>query len=165
MGRSAVAVVASRAGNPAAGGSAEQDAGAQLKSLRKQLGYGRRFRPSRNHLIVLVIIVIGAWVVVGFGRTITSMNAAMDTQAALTSETQALRAQLDAGERELILVQTNGFQALEARAFGLGAPGEVAFGLETDAPPAPVVVPLGSTGTAAVANAPLEAWLNLLFGD
>ncbi len=165
MGRSAVAALTSRTLNPPARSSPDTDAGAQLSSLRKQLGYGRRFRPGRNHLALLAIIVIGAWVVVGFGRTITSMNAAMDRQAALTTENQALSAQLQAGERELDLVQTDGFQALQARGFGIGAPGEVAFALEGGAPEPPQVVPLGSTGTAAEANAPLEAWLRLLFGD
>ncbi len=165
MGRSAVAVVDSRALNPATGGASDADAGTQLSSLRKQLGYGRRLRPGRNHLALLAIVVIGAWVVVGFGRTITSMNAATDRQAALTAETQLLNAQLAAGERELELVQTNGFQAIQARSYGLGAPGELAFSLAADAGPAPHVVPLGESGTAAEAGSPLEAWLKLLFGD
>ena len=116
-------------------------------------------------MVLLVVVVISAWVVVGFGRTITSMNAAVDRQAALTAENQMLSAQLDAGERELDLVQTDGFQSLQARAFGIGAPGEVAFSLETDAPAAPQIVPLGSSGTASDSKAPLEAWLKLLFGD
>jgi len=158
-------VLPSRALNPAARGTAEADSATQLSSLRKQLGYGRRFRPGRNHLALLAIVVIGAWVVVGFGRTITSMNAATDRQAALTAETRLLNAQLDAGERELDLVQTDGFQALQARAFGIGTTGEIAFSLATDAPPAPHIVPLGEAGTAAEANSPLEAWLRLLFGD
>ena len=160
-----MALDAARALNPSAGGATDTDAAAQLSSLRKQLGYNRKFRPGRNHIVLLAIIVIGAWVVVGFGRTITSMNAAVDRQAALTAENQTLNAQLTAGERELVLVQTDGFQALQARAFGIGRPGEIAFSLETDAPPAPEVVPLGSIGTAAESNAPLESWLRLLFGD
>ena len=165
MGRSAVAVVDSRALSPATGGASDVDAGNQLSSLRRQLGYGRRLRPGRNHLALLVIVVVGAWVIVGFGRTITSMNAATDRQAALTAETQQLYAALAAGERELELVQTDGYQAQQARADGLGAPGEIAFSLPTDAPPAPHVVPLGEAGAAAEAASPLEAWLKLLFGD
>lgn len=165
MGRAAVAVLGSRALNPAARGGSAADSGTQLSSLRKQLGYGRRFRPGRNHLALLAIIVVGAWVVVGFGRTITSMNAATDRQAALTAETRVLNAQLDAGERELDLVQTDGFQALQARAYGIGTPGEISFSLETDVPPAPHIVPLGEAGTSAQAGSPLEAWLGLLFGD
>ena len=165
MGRAAVVVLGSKALNPAARGGSDANAGAQISSLRKQLGYGRRFRPGRNHLGLLAIVVVGAWVVVGFGRTITSMNAATDRQAALTAETIVLNAQLDAGERELELVQTDGFQALQARAYGIGTPSEISFSLPTDAPPAPHIVPLGETGTAAKAGSPLEAWLRLLFGD
>jgi cell division protein FtsB len=164
MGRSAVAVLASRAINPAAPDPSHANSGAQISSLRKQLGYGRRFRPGRSHLALLAIVVVGAWVVVGFGRTITSMNAATDRQAALTVETQQLNAQLDAGERELELVQTDGFQAQQARAYGIGRPGEIAFALSADAPPAPHIVPLGEATTAAEAGSPLEAWLLLLFG-
>jgi hypothetical protein len=115
--------------------------------------------------VLLAVVVIGVWVVVGFGRTITSMNAAMDRQAVLTAETQSLAARLEAGERELDLVQTNGFQALQARAFGIGAPGEIAFALEPGAPQASLIVPLGSAGTAGEAKSPVEAWLRLLFGD
>ena len=165
MGRSAVAVLASRGLNPAVRGGSSTDSANQLSSLRKQLGYGRRLRPGRNHLALLAIVVVGAWVVVGFGRTITSMNAATDQQAALTAETQLLNSQLVAGERELDLVQTDGFQALQARAFGMGKPGEVAFSLSADAPPAAHIVPLGEAGTSAQAGSPLEAWLRLLFGD
>ena len=160
-----MAVVDSRALNPAARGGSDTSSGAQISSLRKQLGYGRRMRPGRNHLALIAIVVVGAWVVVGFGRTITSMNAATDRQAALTAETQVLNAQLVAAERELNLVQTDGYQALQARAFGMGHPGEIAFSLSTDAPPAPHVVPLGEAGTAAEPGSPLEAWLRLLFGD
>jgi cell division protein FtsB len=160
-----VAALPSKSLDPAARGSADSASAAQLSSLRRQLGYNRKFRPGRNHVVLIAIIVIGAWVVVGFGRTITSMNAALDRQSALTAENQALSAQLTAGERELILVQTDEFQALQARAFGIGRPGEIAFSLETDAPAAPPVVPLGSTGTDSQANAPLEDWLKLLFGD
>ena len=162
-----MAFVEARALNPTARrtANADADAGARLTSLRSQLGYGRRLRPGRNHLVLLALVVISAWVVVGFGRTITSMNAAVDRQAALTAENQTLAAQLAAGERELDLVQTDGYQALQARAFGIGAPGEVAFSLDADAPPASQIVPLGSTGTASDSKAPLEAWLKLLFGD
>ena len=122
-----MAFVEARALNPSAARAPDADAGAQLSSLRSQLGYGRRFRPGRNHLVLLIVIVIGAWVVVGFGRTITSMNAAMDRQQVLTTETQALAAQLEVGNASSSLVQTDGFQALQARAFGIGAPGEIAF--------------------------------------
>jgi hypothetical protein len=153
MGRASVAVLDSRA-----------EAGAQLTSLRSQLGYGRRFRPGRT-LGLIALLVVGVWVVVSFGRTITSLNDATDREAILQSETAALTAQLEAGHRELELVQTDAFQALQARAFGIGRPGEIAFSLESDAPSPEHITPLGSAGQQGAPQTPLDAWLRLLFGE
>lgn len=138
---------------------------AQLATLGRQLGYGRRFRPSRSHVGLIILVVIGFWMVLGFARTITQLNAATEHQLTLSAETAALTAQVEAGHRELDLVQTDGFQALQARAFGIGAPGEVAFSLESGAPSPPPVIPLGSASVAAQPQTPLDAWLQLLFGD
>jgi cell division protein FtsB len=137
---------------------------AQLTSLRSQLGYGRRFRPGRSHIALIILIVVGSWVVLSFGRTITQLNAATERQAALTSETAALSARLDAGHREMELIQTDAFQGLQARSYGMGAPGEIAFSLDPDAPPPPALTPLGGDPNSGRAQTPLDAWLKLLFG-
>ena len=125
---------------------------------------GRRFRPNRNHLALLALVVIAAWFVVGFARTMTQLNSATDRQAALTTENTALADRLAAGQRELELVQTDGYQALQARGYGIGAPGEIAFSLDANAP-APPVVPLGASDARARGVAPIDAWLQLLFGE
>jgi len=138
---------------------------AQLATLGKQLGYGRRLRPGKRHLGWIVLLIVASWALLSFGRTITQLNSASERQVALAAETAAISAQLAAGQRELELVQTDGFQALQARAFGIGAPGEVAFSLESAAPSAPRVVPLGSAALGAPPQTPLDAWLRLLFGD
>lgn len=164
MASPAVASVPPRALPLPAHPTANSEADVQLRSLRRQMGYGRRLRPNRSHVLLLAIVVIGVWVVLGFANTITQLNAASDRQAELTTETQALTNRLDAGHRELELVQTDAFQALQARGFGIGAPGEVSFALPTDAP-ALRVVPLGSEGSEAAPKSPLDAWLRLLFGD
>lgn len=136
----------------------------QLRSLRKQLGYGRRLRPNRSYVALLAVILVGCWVVLGFAETITQLNAATDRQTELSAETRALTDRLDAGHREVQLIQTDAFQALQARGFGVGAPGEVSFSVATDALP-PRVVPLGSTDAAAAPQTPLDAWLRMLFGN
>ena len=59
----------------------------------------------------------------------------------MTAETNALQAELDAGRRELTLVQTDAFQALQARALGYGGNGELVFTLPADAPPRPTSFP------------------------
>ncbi len=165
MGRVAVGVFASRTLPLPAERRPNPEAEAQLTTLGRQLGYGRRFRPARSHVGLIVLLVIAFWVVLGFARTITQLNAATERQVVLTVETTALTAQLDAGHRELELVQTDGFQALQARAFGIGAPGEIAFALESGAPAPVPVVPLGSDGPRSAPQTPLDAWLRLLFGD
>jgi hypothetical protein len=138
---------------------------AQLATLKKQIGYGRKYRPGRSHVALIVLIVVASWVVLSFGRTITSLNAATDRQAALTAETAALTARLEAGHREMELIQTDAFQALQARAYGIGAPGEIAFSLDAAAPPAPQVTPLGGDANSGTPQAPLDAWLGLIFGN
>jgi hypothetical protein len=165
MARTAVAVLPSRALPVPAQRRPSPEAEAQLTTVGRQLGYGRRFRPGRSHIGLIVLLVIASWVALGFARTMTQLNAATERQAVLAAETAALSAQLDAGHRELVLVQTDGFLALQARAFGIGAAGEVAFALESGAPPPAKVVPLGSDGPGAEPQTPLDAWLRLLFGD
>ena len=125
----------------------------------------RRFRLTRAHLVALVIVIVGLWVVLSFGRTITALNSATDREQQLSHETEQLALQLEASHRELELVQTDGFQALQARAFGIGRPGEINFALEPGAPSPAPVVPLGNEADRAAPNTPLDAWLRLLFGD
>jgi hypothetical protein len=165
MGRTAVAVLESGAQPVATRREPEHEVNDRLATLSKQIGYGRRLRPGRSHVALVIAVVVGFWVVLSFGRTITQLNAATDRQASLTSETAALTAQLDAGHRELDLIQTDAFQALQARALGIGAPGEIAFSLETGAPAPAHIVPLGATGSELSGQTPLDAWLRLLFGN
>jgi cell division protein FtsB len=134
-------------------------------SIRSRLARGRRLRLTRNHLVVAALVVVAFWVLLGFARTITQLNSATDRQTALTDETAALVAQLEASERELELVQTDGFQAMQARAYGIGAPNEIVFSLEPGAPSPEPVIALGSEGPGDAAQTPLDAWLRLLFGD
>jgi len=165
MGQPAVAVLESGAQPVASRRPSEEEVNDRLKILSKQIGYGRRLRPDRSHAALLIAVVVGFWVVLSFGRTITQLNAATDRQAALTSETAALTAQLDAGHRELDLIQTDAFQGLQARALGIGAPGEIAFSLEAGSAAPPHIVPLGTAGSDLSDQTPLDAWLRLLFGN
>jgi hypothetical protein len=121
-------------------------------------------RPNRSHVALLAVIVIAFWVVLGFAGTITELNVATERQTELTAATRVLTDRLAAGHREVLLIQTDAFQALQARGFGVGAPGEVSFSVASDSP-APRVVPLGSTDAAAAAQTPLDAWLRMLFGN
>lgn len=123
----------------------------------------RLSRPWRTHLVLLAAIVLAVWLVFVFGRALTELNEATERAAALRTETAALEARYEAGQRELELVQTDAFQQMQARAYGLGGPRERAFALEPDAPPPPPIAPLGGESPAS-GRTPLEVWLRLLFG-
>jgi cell division protein FtsB len=125
---------------------------------------GLRWRPNRGHFALLVLVLVAAWFVVGFARTMTQLNSATERQAAVAAENEALSERVEAGHRELELIQTDGYQALQARGYGLGAPGEVAFSLDAHVDP-PAVVPLGARDARARGLAPVDAWLELLFGN
>ena len=83
------------------------------------------------------------------------------------AEPATLQARLDADKREQEVVQTDAFQRMQARAYGMGVTGEVVFALPHDAPSAPPITPLGAGAAkgAADAGSPLDAWLKILFGN
>ena len=137
----------------------------RLDSLGRQIGYGRGLRPGRTQIVAVVLVIVGFWLVIGFGRALGQLNDATQREQAAAAETQTLQAQLEAGRRELMLVQTDAFQSLQARALGMGQNGELVFALTPDAPPPPEIVPLGRAAARAATQTPLEAWLQLLFGN
>ncbi len=114
-------------------------------------------------MVLGAILLVAVWLVLVFGRALTELNEATQRAAALTAESATLEAQLEAGWRELELVQTDAFQRLQARAYGMGGAGERAFSLAADAPSPAPIVPLGGESTT-VPRTPLESWLRLLFG-
>src|SRR5206468_11100680 len=125
-----------------------------LSSLGKQIGYGRPFRPTRAHLGLLAIAVIGIWLVIAFGGILRQINDASGREQSLYAETTSLQQRLDASRAELDLVQTDAFQRFEARAYGLGAPGEIVSGLEPGAPSPQPTTPPGSAPAAASTATP-----------
>ncbi len=150
---------------PAAATAVDSELGNQLDSLGRQIGYGRGMRPRRVQILAIILIVLAFWLLVTFGRALGQLNDATQREATAAAETRTLQAQLEAGRRELMLVQTDAFQALEARALGMGGSGEKIFALTADAPPPPAIVPLGQDSAASATKSPLDAWLELLFGD
>ena len=120
---------------------------------------------SRRHLAFGIGAVVVAWIVLVFARAVVDSSAATDRLGTLSGENDALQAQLEAGQRELELIRDPRFVAQQARAYGMGASGERAFALPVGAPPAPSIRPLGSAFRDDGPRAPLEAWLDLLFGS
>jgi hypothetical protein len=123
----------------------------------------RRARPRRLSIYVVIAVVVAIWVVLSFGRALVTLNEANERAAALREEKHALEMRLAQGQAEMELAQTDAFQRMLARSMGMAPAGEQAFALEEGAPPPPVVPALGVDPAAE--RAPLDAWLELLFGD
>ena len=149
---------------PAVAVAANSDLGSRLDSLGRQIGYGRGLRPNRTQVVAVGLVILTFWLVLVFGNALGQLNDATRRAAVAASEAQTLQMQLDAGRRELALVQTDAFQQMQARALGMGGPGERIFALTADSPTPPAIVPLGQNSATLATKSPLEAWLELLFG-
>ena len=116
---------------------------------------------TRRRVAFVLGAVLVVWIVVVFGRAVaTSADAAH--QVALLQQANAARmAQLAAGQRELVLIQTPAYLDLQARAAGQGTADEHVFALASGAPSPRPIVPLGSP-TDPLPPTPLDAWLRLL---
>lgn len=113
-------------------------------------------------LIVGVFLV--AWIVFIFARAVATTSAAHQRADQLRAANAAQEARLAAEQEELTIVQGQPFIRLQARAYGLGAPGERPFALAAGAPSPRPIVPLGAAPSPAAPETPLQAWLALLFG-
>jgi len=125
----------------------------------------RRLRPTRLGIGVVVAIVVALWFVLAFARTMTQLNDATARTAAVRADNAALTQRLAAAQAEADLLQSDAYLRFAARSFGMGGPGERAFGLAPGAPLPASIVPLGAAPTANAAASPLDNWLSLLFGE
>lgn len=122
---------------------------------------------TRRRLGGIVAGILAAWIVIMFARQVNVAAAASDRVDALALANTEARAMVSALDRELDLIARQHYLEQQARAYGLGAPREVAFTLDPEAPPLPADAPgsaserLGSRGDGVE---PLERWLTLLFG-
>ena len=95
---------------------------------------------------------------------------ALDARAAvdrLRNENAALQEQVDALAAERLLLGDRAFLELLARGYGLGSPLEHPFALSADAPALPLDAPGSATrrlATPQVEQAPLDRWLEIIFG-
>lgn len=122
---------------------------------------------SRRRIAWIGVAALAAWVVAAFaGQAATGAQANADLAAA-RERNVAMEARTAALRRELQLVTEERWVLQEARAYQLGTRHERPFALAPDAPGLPPDAP-GSParrlGAEEVAVAPLEAWLEVLFG-
>jgi hypothetical protein len=122
---------------------------------------------SRRRLGQVAGLLVAGWVVLAFGRQVAEASAATDRAAAMRDQNAALRDQVASLQEDLAWVQDGRFVQLEARAHGLGGPGEIPFALDGNAPspwadaPGSAAVRLGAEPDHA---SPLDGWLEVLFG-
>lgn len=116
---------------------------------------------ERRALIALAALVAGMAGAAGISRAMTDV---IETRA-LVAEAQALndsiRAQVEAGRREIELGGSDAYLRFAARSMGYGRGREVAFALREDAPPPPSITPLGADHAPPEDDA-LAGFLDLL---
>jgi cell division protein FtsB len=120
-----------------------------------------------RRLVVIGATIVLAWLIVSFSRQVAEASAASSRASELRSANAALAAEVAATERELQLVQEPRYVTQAARAFRLGTSREIPFALEVGAPPLAADAPGSASvrlGGDARSRAPLEAWLDVLFG-
>ena len=111
--------------------------------------------------------IVSIWIVAVFTRQVIDVAAASDRAAQLRLDNAGLASQVDDLQRELDLVQRQAFVEQQARANGLGTRGERPFTLSPDASPLPADAPGSASvrlGARPVHTAPIDVWLDLLFG-
>ncbi len=143
----------------------EADLEQQVTALGGPAGRRPGLRVGWRQAAFVGMLVIAFWLVFVFATSLQQLNEATAREASVKAEAAALQVRLDEDRRELELVQSDAFQQLQARAYGLGAPDEEVFALEPGtASPAPLAQ-LGAPPASEPPEKPLDAWLNLLFGN
>jgi cell division protein FtsB len=122
------------------------------------------FGIGRRYLALAIGLVVVVWVGFVFARAIAVSNAAAAQAAALRADNAARAERLAAEQQELVTVQSEPFVRLQARAYGVGQPGEQPFALASPAASPRPIVPLGAAPAPTEQPSPLDAWLTLLFG-
>ena len=122
---------------------------------------------SRRRVVTVAGMILAGLLTLSFVRQVGEATAASNRAAELRAANAALNAEVDRLELDLDHVQDMRFIRLEARAFGLGAKGELPFALAAGAPALAADAP----GSAAVRlgapqrpQHPIDAWLEVLFG-
>ncbi len=122
---------------------------------------------SRRRVAWLLAAIVSVWIVAVFARQVGDAAAATDRADRLRLDNATLVSQVDDLQKELDLIGRQSFIEQQARAYGLGARGERPFTLGPDASPLPADAPGSAAvrlGAVSEHSAPLDAWLDLLFG-
>ena len=122
---------------------------------------------TRRRIAILMAALLSAWIVLALSRQVGEAADATNRANELSRDNQALSAQIQTLTQERVLIQQQAYIELAARAHGLGGRQEHPFSLAADAPALPPDAPgsaSGALGATASRSAPIDAWLDLLFG-
>lgn len=122
------------------------------------------FLERRGAAAIVFGLFVAGGIVFVFAGTLARATELEQEAARARAEVAALEERLAAGKAEVEFLRSDRFLEQQARIVGYGERGEQPFRLPEDAPPPEPIVPLGSRADRSVASAPLEAWLELLFG-
>lgn len=121
---------------------------------------------TRRRAAILLGALLAAWVIVLFARQVSEASAATGRAETMVAENTARKSEIAGLEGELQRIEQRRFVIQQARGYGLGGSREIAFTLDTGAPPLANDAP-GSAGLrvgARTSSSPLDSWLTLLFG-
>jgi len=122
---------------------------------------------GRRQVGLILGAIIAVWVIALFARQVGEASAATTRAEEMAAANATLLAEIAAAERELAFIQREPYILQQARGYGLGGPREIPFALEPDAPPLAPDAPGSAAlrlGAPTERVAPLDRWLELLFG-
>lgn len=123
---------------------------------------------TRRRIALLIGSLVAAWVIVLFARQVGEASDATARAVDMRTANVVLAAEVAALEDELTLIQRQAYIEQQARGYRLGKPREIPFTLADDAPALAADAPgtaAARLGTVVDRASPLEAWLQMLFGQ
>lgn len=123
---------------------------------------------SRRRVITAAGILLAGVLGLTFAQQVGEATAASAKAEQLRAANAALRTEVERLERDLGQVQDLRFIRLEGRAYGLGGKREIPFALAEGAPSLAPDAPGSASvrlGADQAAGTPLDAWLDVLFGE
>ncbi len=124
--------------------------------------------PSRRQFTTAAGLLVVAWIVVTLGHQVGDAAAASGRAELLRGSNDAQRAEVAALQGEVSRIADPRFVDQQARAYGLGTPGEIPFALAAGAPSLPPDAPGSASvrlGAVPASRSPLDSWLDVLFGE
>lgn len=116
---------------------------------------------ERRAVIAVCALVAGILGAAALSRSISDVIGTRAQVAEAQALNDSIRAQVEAGRREVEFAQGEAYLRFASRGLGYGRSREEAFALRDGAPPPPSITPLGAGQTATEGDA-LAGFLDLL---